>query len=426
MFFDETQINDILNCKKCKERLDSARFLPCGSTICSKCISSIEIIENQEFNCLTCSKMHVMPKEGLALNDAVNLMLSLKPTRISRGKAIDSLIQSLDEIQKVTCLFKNGIASSVDNVKEYCTLLRNEVQVATEEAIQQIIDFNDELKREIDEYEKECIEFNTSNHESKNVFYTLISELELFHKEKMDYLKQTDINEDIVIESKGIALSLSKKADGELKNLKDSIFKGKFLKFDKNKYKLSKSSVGCLSCFKNLDSLIVLDKQKQFMSLCEFTSCQKWNLLYRATQDGFEATHFHSKCDNKPNTLVIIKSENGNVFGGYTEQSWEHSGGVKQDSNAFVFSFINSKYTPLKMKCVDSSAAIWCDSKFGPYFNGGFMIDNNSNTNTTSLSELTNFKHSECTELSDSNDAKSFLAGSYNFKTFEIEVYTKE
>ena len=78
------------------------------------------------------------------------------------------------------------------------------------------------------------------------------------------------------------------------------------------------------------------------------------------------------------------------------------------------------------MKCVDASAAIWCDSKFGPYFNGGFMIDNNSNTNTTSLSELTNFKHSEWTELTDSNDAKSFLAGSYNFKTFEIEVYTKE
>jgi hypothetical protein len=145
----------------------------------------------------------------------------------------------------------------------------------------------------------------------------MISELELFHKEKIDYLKQSDINEDFVVESRQLATNLTKKADLELKNMKDSIFKGKFLKFEKNKYKLCKSAVGSLSCFKNLDSLIVLDKQKQLMSLCEFTQCQKWNLIYRATQDGFEADNFHSKCDDKPNTLIIVKSVNGNIFGTY-------------------------------------------------------------------------------------------------------------
>jgi len=44
----------------------------------------------------------------------------------------------------------------------------------------------------------------------------------------------------------------------------------------------------------------------------------KFNLQSRA----FEAVKFHSKCDNKPNTLIIIKSKNANIFGGYTEQSW--------------------------------------------------------------------------------------------------------
>lgn len=53
------------------------------------------------------------------------------------------------------------------------------------------------------------------------------------------------------------------------------------------------------------------------MSLCEFSADQEWNSLYRASQDGFEAAQFHSKSDNKPNTLVLIKSANGNVFGGY-------------------------------------------------------------------------------------------------------------
>jgi len=37
------------------------------------------------------------------------------------------------------------------------------------------------------------------------------------------------------------------------------------------------------------------------MSLCEFPTDRKWNLIYGDSQDGFEASRFHSKCDDKPN-----------------------------------------------------------------------------------------------------------------------------
>ena len=47
----------------------------------------------------------------------------------------------------------------------------------------------------------------------------------------------------------------------------------------------------------------------------------KWQLLMRASQDGFQAQTFHSKCDNKGPTVTIVKSGN-NIFGGFTEQSW--------------------------------------------------------------------------------------------------------
>jgi hypothetical protein len=69
-----------------------------------------------------------------------------------------------------------------------------------------------------------------------------------------------------------------------------------------------------------MDSVILRGKTSELMFLCEFQNTLKWNLIYRASQDGFEAANFHSKCDNKPNTLVIIKSENGNIFGGYTDK----------------------------------------------------------------------------------------------------------
>ena len=47
----------------------------------------------------------------------------------------------------------------------------------------------------------------------------------------------------------------------------------------------------------------------------------KWQLLMRASQDGFAAQTFHSKCDNKGPTVTIVKRGN-NIFGGFTETSW--------------------------------------------------------------------------------------------------------
>jgi len=48
----------------------------------------------------------------------------------------------------------------------------------------------------------------------------------------------------------------------------------------------------------------------------------KWRLLFRASRDGFEAAAFHSKCDNKGPTVTIVKSVH-NIFGGFTEESWD-------------------------------------------------------------------------------------------------------
>jgi hypothetical protein len=46
------------------------------------------------------------------------------------------------------------------------------------------------------------------------------------------------------------------------------------------------------------------------------------DLLYRGTRDGFTCAKFHELCDDQGATVVIIKSEVGFVFGGYTAISW--------------------------------------------------------------------------------------------------------
>ncbi len=109
------------------------------------------------------------------------------------------------------------------------------------------------------------------------------------------------------------------KAEFEIDNLKDVIFNGTSFKFDKSNEIINKSILGSTKIEKfKIDSLILLYgyQIKKLMTLIEFPSDQKWKLIYRASQDGFEASSFHSKCDSDPNTLVLIKSEIGNVLGG--------------------------------------------------------------------------------------------------------------
>jgi BTB/POZ domain-containing protein KCTD9 len=199
------------------------------------------------------------------------------------------------------------------------------------------------------------------------------------------------------------------------------------LKFKRNNEKLNKNILGITIGEKIIESFILSEKNqiKELFSLCEFQFSKKWNLIYRSSRDSFVASSFHSKCDNKPNTLIIIKSTNGNVFGGYTEQSWNQTYFIESDRNSFLFSLINQLNKPIKMKW-SRSFGICCNSNHGPIFGvNDLYIADKSNQNTSSYSDLgASFNHPDYTYGSD--EAKSFLAGSYNFQISEIEVFTKE
>ena len=52
-----------------------------------------------------------------------------------------------------------------------------------------------------------------------------------------------------------------------------------------------------------------------------------WRLLFRASRDGYAASVFHSKSDNKGPTVTVVKSR-GNIFGGFTEESWTNQSGM--------------------------------------------------------------------------------------------------
>jgi hypothetical protein len=165
-----------------------------------------------------------------------------------------------------------------------------------------------------------------------------------------------------------------------------------------------------------------------FMDLINLPQPSNWNLIYRASADGFGADNFHSKCDGKSPTLVIIKAlGTGFVFGGYTEATWEGFEMQKCDPNAFIFSLTNRDKKPIKLQTTKPELSIFCSPFCGPSFGSGEIhIENNANykNDFDSFSILGDvFMHPQYSY--GTNNANSLLAGSGHFLVGEIEVYEK-
>ena len=94
--------------------------------------------------------------------------------------------------------------------------------------------------------------------------------------------------------------------------------------------------------------------------------------LYQATIDGDGGINFHSRCDNIPNTLVLIKSAGNRRFGGFTSVQWSSpsNGEYKDDPNAFLFSLDKQKIYSYK----NNGKAIYNNKDRGPIFGGGYDI----------------------------------------------------
>jgi hypothetical protein len=66
-----------------------AKITTGGNSICSHCVSTIQLKENKEFQCIVCDELHEMPKNGLPLNKTVLEMLLVKSFNVARGKAFE-------------------------------------------------------------------------------------------------------------------------------------------------------------------------------------------------------------------------------------------------------------------------------------------------------------------------------------------------
>ena len=91
-----------------------------------------------------------------------------------------------------------------------------------------------------------------------------------------------------------------------------------------------------------------------------------FTLLYKGSQDTDSSKIFHQKCDNIPNILLVILTNQNYIFGGYTSVGFDSSGNAKKDAEAFLFSVDFQKIYEINKE----QYAIFCNKNCGPIFCG--------------------------------------------------------
>jgi hypothetical protein len=151
---------------------------------------------------------------------------------------------------------------------------------------------------------------------------------------------------------------------------------------------------------------------------------KKWRRLYRGSQDGFRASDFHRKCDGCANTVTLVLTTKGYVFGGFTSVPWESGRGdymTDRTPESFIFSVKDpSGACPRVFPIIAKSYAIYCRDTYGPTFGGGhdIHIADNCQENMSSYTNLGKWYGN----YTDRNGTQ-VLAGEKNFKVKEIEVF---
>ncbi len=415
MFFESNQVNDLLKCNKCEGRLDEPRILECGSSICSYCFTSIQINNKRKFQCLICDELHEMPEAGLPINKLAKHMLAVKVVQVSRGQEFVLLQESLTEIQKKNVILKYNLSNPGDYLREHFIELRNDVQLSCEQQCAMLNDKCQEIINEIDEYASELSVINLDSFKSS---HELTQELDAFNSRTYEFLKQHNLNESALEDFNKEACLLKRKAEKEIGYLKDLVLNERFLSFfKKNPTTINKSNLGEMNSSKFFSRICILFDQKLLLNLCGINlEKEDWRKIYVASQDGFLAKDFHSKCDNKPNTFIIISTIAGSIFGGYTEKSWssDDSTVIKSDPTAYIYNFKNQyRYLP------SANSGIVCSKNYGPNFGDDLVIGEDARIKINNSSKL---GHSYTIP----DKCHYHISGQYlNFQVEEMEVFTR-
>ena len=345
---------------------------------------------------------------------------------------------------KIEFSFKKMIESS-DNLIKYINFLSNKIKelnttIFNSQSNEQIINFQiSQLKQENITLKTNAL--NLSN--EKNNYIIRCNQLqELLQNENNKYTKlENNYNQ---LKNENMKLkefiqnennryneleSICNQQKNEYMKLKELIQKenkrnneldNKYMEL-KKKYELLKeeSQIG----FK-ADASNILSSPNKFKFITNYIKIKQPSfnfneikLLYRGSIQGDRTKTCHQFCDNKQDILIFIKTEKGNIFGGYSKIGFKTSNKATylMDNDCFLFSVNYEKIFP----CIENKNHISHISDVcGLCFTGSLcFFDNFMTSNDNCIYKTIQQFFNRLDEPFEMNGGKS------NFRCKELEVY---
>jgi hypothetical protein len=388
MFYFEQDINEYLKCQICNNKLKDPKLLPCGESICERCIP-VETFDSKK-QCILCHEEHIIPVSGLPSNKSLERILEKTPVELYRGRYHKELKEKSNKFKKEIDQIKEIIEQPKELVKNNCNLLREQVKMSYECAEAKLAKAAEKLIKQINDYETDCLERCEENKEFIISSKTKLESMETLYIHNLEYINKPLIDHEETKDK--INTTINKLIDIlYLKvDLNLMIFSDDHLEYrSNNEEELDTHLIGELydsNLYGNFDSTNILSNEiliRAVYKVCGLLKQDKWRLIYRATKDGFNAKAFHSKCDGKYLTLTLVKTKEGYIFGGYSEREWASDGSEKYDIKTKIFSLANKNNEPLRLEMKNN--LIKCDSNYGPIFGSGpnlcIKFDEPSTTN---------------------------------------------
>ena len=134
------------------------------------------------------------------------------------------------------------------------------------------------------------------------------------------------------------------------------------------------------------------------------------------------AQAFHYKCDNQGPTLVVIKSDKNQVFGGYSAVMWNSSNSYQRDDQMRNFIFqLNHK--TIHRHFENPQYSIYCHAHYGPTFGDGHAIYISATGDGQCYCRLGIGYEAPAGYVTDQQSTRDYLAGTFRFAVEELEVY---
>jgi len=235
MFFQADAINNILICEVCEEKLVDPRLLPCGKSVCQKCVDFLADTVKKRIKCQNCAKIHEIPDGGFYINQIVQEMLKFEAKEVSHPNQKEEFKKILDTLNGTKQAIESTLECGDAKIRDHCDIVRNDMQLAIEQAHAKLDEIHKEFMDEINNHEKECQAKFKSIQQNKGDIEKALNESNALLSKSDHLLKQFKIDQTKLATLSEDAQSLLTK----LEPIKDVIHRDMFneshIRFEKKK-----------------------------------------------------------------------------------------------------------------------------------------------------------------------------------------------